>query len=404
MLALRIALRYLFAKKHHAAVNVISIISVAGVAVATAAIVVVLSVFNGFADLGAARMSVVDPQLQATPLKGKTIASADSVAEALTALPEVALAVPVVEERALLVTSQGQVPVRMMGVTRDYAEVVELDSLTTDGTYFIGTAMGRPTANLSIGTAYHAGITPSADRQIELYVPRRQGRINPANPMSAFRGDTLLVWSILRSDVQDFDTDRIVMPIAAARQLLDYSTEATALHIRLKPGVDEAGAQERLRQLLPQCRVENRLEMQADSFRMIAVEKWMTFMMLSFILLIAAFNVVSTLSLLIVEKQPDMYTYRALGASRSLRRNIFVWQGSLITLVGGAAGIVLGTALTLLQQYCHLIRLNAEASAVTIQYYPVRLNPLDLPAVLLVIAGVAVLAGQTTRLLNRQKD
>lgn len=402
MLALRIALRYLFAKKHHAAVNVISIISVAGVAVATAAIVVVLSVFNGFADLGAARLSVVDPQMQVLPRQGKTIDAADSLAGVLTALPDVQLAVPVVRERALLVTGQGQVPVKILGVTPDYADVVALDSLTTDGTYAIGTVMGHPTANLSIGTAYHAGLTPSADRVMEIYVPRRRGRINPANPMSAFRGDTLLVYSILRSDVQDFDADHVVLPLDAARRLLEYTHQASALQLKLKPGVDPARVKQRIQRLLPQTVVQERLEMQADSFRMIAVEKWMTFMMLSFILLIAAFNVISTLSLMVVEKRSDMFTFRALGASNRLRRSVFVWQGALITVLGGAIGVALGAALALLQQYCHLIKLNADAASVTISYYPVRLDPADLPAVLAAIALTAILTGQATRLFSKK--
>lgn len=401
MLALRIALRYLFAKKHHAAVNVISIISVAGVAVATAAIVVVLSVFNGFADLGAARLSVVDPQLQAVPRQGKVIAAADSLARVLRSLPEVAAAEPVVRERALLVTDQGQVPVKMLGVGKGYADVVALDSLTTDGTYAIGTVMGHPTANLAIGTAYHAGITPSASRLVEIYVPRRLGRISPANPLNAFRGDTLLVYSILRSDVQDFDTDQIVLPIETARGLLEYTDQASALQLKLKRSADVSATKTKLQSMLPDLLVQDRLEMQADSFRMIAVEKWMTFMMLSFILLIAAFNVVSTLSLLVVEKQQDMHIYRAMGASRSLRRNIFVWQGALITVIGGAIGVVLGAALALLQQYCHLIKLNADAASVTINYYPVRLDFADLPPVLLSIAVVALLAGQATRLFSK---
>ena len=189
MLSVRIALRYLFAKKRHTAVNVISMISLAGVAVATAAIVVVLSVFNGFADLGERQASVVDPDLLITPVQGKTIARGDSLAEAVAAMPGVRAAAPVVQERGLLISNTAQVPVRFKGVPAGYSAVVPLDSLVVDGVYQPDSAVGLPSANVSIGVAYHGAVSPSTDRAVQLYVPRRNGRINPANPAASFRGD-----------------------------------------------------------------------------------------------------------------------------------------------------------------------------------------------------------------------
>ena len=403
MLSARIALRYLFAKKRHTAVNVISIISLAGVAVATAAIVVVLSVFNGFSDLGANQASIVDPDLLLTPRQGKTIADGDSLAAALSAMSGVRAAAAVVQERGLLISGANQVPVRFKGVPASYTSVVGLDSIVIDGVFQSDSAVGLPAANISVGVAYHGAVSPSADRMVCLYVPRRKGRINPANPAASFRGDTLLVWSVLRSDVQDFDSDIAVIPLAVARRLLDYSHEATAVEVAVEPWADIAGIAAAIRRDNPSLEVADRFQQQSEAFRMIAIEKWMTFLMLIFILVIASFNVVSTLSLLIVEKRSDIEVMRTLGAPHRLVHAIFTWQGWMICMFGGLCGIVAGTLLTLWQQYGHIIKLNADASALTIDYYPVRLQWTDLLLVLAVIAAVSLAAGQTARLFRRRK-
>lgn len=402
-LMFRIALRYLFARKSHTAVNIISIVSVAGVAVATAAIVVVLSVFNGFSDLGHSQLSVLDPDLLLTPAEGKVIEQADSLAAVISLIPGIRAAEPVLQERGLLISSSGQTPVRFKGVSDNYRRAVPIDSVVSEGEFYVDSVLDRPTANIAIGVAYHAGITPGTDRSVRLYVPRRVGRINPANPAAAYRGDTLLVWSILRSDIQEFDADCMVISLATARHLLDYDHQASALEIALTDGADAARVKEQLRRQFPGLTVADRLEQQAEAFRMIAIEKWMTFLMLVFILVIATFNVISTLSLLVVEKSDDAFTFRAMGASRGQVRSIFIWQGWLITMLGGLAGIILGTGLTLLQQFCHVIKLHADASALTIDYYPVRLAPADLLIVTAVIAVIALLTAQTTRLLGKKQ-
>lgn len=403
MLSARIALRYLFAKKRHTAVNVISMISLAGVAVATAAIVVVLSVFNGFADLGARQASAVDPDLLLTPVQGKTIADGDSLARAIASMSGVRAAAPVVQERGLLISSAAQVPVQFKGVPLNYTDVVGLDSLVIDGVYQADSAVGLPAANVSVGVAYHGAVAPSTDRAVRLYVPRRKGRINAANPAASFRGDTLLVWSVLRSDVQEFDADITVVPLEVARRLLDYTTEATAVEVAVEPWADINAIAGTLRRDNPGLSVADGLQQQSEAFRMIAIEKWMTFLMLIFILIIASFNVVSTLSLLIVEKRADMEVMRSMGAGRGLIRSIFTWQGWLISMFGGLCGIVLGALLSLWQQYGHIIRLNADSSALTIDYYPVRLAWPDLLIVLGVIAVVSLMAGQTTRLFQKNR-
>lgn len=404
MLSARIALRYLFAKKRHTAVNVISVISLCGVAVATAAIVVVLSVFNGFADLGASQASVVDPDVLLTPADGKTLSQGDSLATVVAMMPGVRAAVPVVQERGLLICGSAQVPVRFKGVGRGYDTVIPLDSLVIEGAYQADSVGGYAPANLSVGVAYHGSVTPLSPEMVRLYVPRRKGRINSANPAASFRGDTLVVRSVLRSDVQEFDADLMIVPLAAARRLLDYTVEATAIEVVLDPGADIDRVMDGIRAAVPGVIVADRLQQQSEAFRMIAIEKWMTFLMLMFILVIASFNVVSTLSLMVVEKRADMEVLRFIGAKRRLTRAIFVWQGWMVSMLGGVIGIVAGAGLSLWQQYGHIIKLNADASALTIDYYPVRLAWSDLLLVLAAVAAVSLLAGQTTRFFQKNRN
>ena len=194
----------------------------------------------------------------------------------------------------------------------------------------------------------------------------------------------------------------MIVPLEVSRRLLDYSHEATAVEVALEPSADVAAIAADIGRANPGLEVSDRLQQQSEAFRMIAIEKWMTFLMLIFILVIASFNVVSTLSLLVVEKRSDMEVLRFTGAPRSLIRSVFVWQGWLISMLGGLAGIVLGALLSLWQQHGHIIRLNADASALTIDYYPVRLAWPDLLLVLGVIAVVSLLAGLTTRFFQKK--
>lgn len=400
-LALRIALRYLLARKSHSAVNVISVISVAGVAVATAAIVVVLSVFNGFADLSARHLSKADPALMVTPAKGKVIADADSLAAAVASVPGVTAAMPSLQERALLISGNTQLPVIFKGVTADYQLVTDFDDVIVDGAFISDTVAPYP-SQLSVGVAARAGLRPATESIADIYVPRRRGRINPANPATAFTGTQIMVTGISQIDQLEYDADRIVIPLAAARRLLDYTTEASAMEIALNDRYEQRAIARKISAAIgPDYRVATRLEQRQDSFRMIAVEKWVTFLMLAFILVIASFNIVSTLSLLVIEKRDNMATLRALGASRRAVSAVFMAEGWLITVAGGVCGIVLGLALSLAQQFGGFIKLGADPDALTIDVYPVLVAPADIAIVAALIVAVAALASLTTRLFTR---
>lgn len=406
MLALNIARRYLLSRKSHSAVNIICGVAIGGVSVAIMAIVVVLSVFNGFASLAEKQMGLFDADLRVEPAAGKTIAGADSLAVRVAAMPQVAAAVPVIDERALAVSPSAQMPVRLKGVGAAFADVTDMDSIIVDGAYAVDSVYGYGPAHLSVGVAGYMGLSPRVGNIVGVYVPRRVGRINPANPATAFRGDSLAVRSVWQTQRPDYDGDRIIVPLATARRLLDYENgEASAVEIRLAAGADPDAEAARLSAALgDSVRVLTRARQNADSFRMIAVEKWLTFLLLVCILAVASFNIVSTLSLLVIEKRDNMATLRALGASRAMTRRVFMWQGALIALCGGLLGSVLGVALSLGQQHFGWVRLNAEADALTIQVYPVEVHAADLLVVAAVVAVGAVASALVTLLFTKDLE
>lgn len=401
MLSLRIALRYLFSKKSHRAVNIISAISIAGVAVATMAIVVVLSVFNGFSGLSASQLSRIDAAIRVEPREGKTIAGADSLASEFMKLSGVSSAQPVIEERAMLVSGRARVPVAFKAVQPDYRRVVDLDSVIIDGV-FLNSYDSVACMQLSVGVANRTGLRPGLNSMAELYVPRRKGRINPANPAASLRSERMLITGVLEVERADVDNDRVIIPIESARRLLDYDDEATAIELSLADGSDPAEVMKAVSAIAgDRFNVLDRHMQQADAFRMIAVEKWITFMMLVFILVIASFNIISTLSLLVVEKRHDMGVLRAMGASRKSVRSIFAWQGFMITLLGGVTGIVIGIILSLAQEHFGLIRLAGDPAALTISVYPVAVEFLDVLIVLIAIMVIGAVCSQITRLFTK---
>lgn len=403
----RIALRYLFSRKSHRVVNVISSISIAGVAVATAAIVVVLSVFNGFTGLAKSHLSEVVADVRVSMPSSKAFAGSDSLCRLLEQLPEVAVAGAVLQERALLAAGEGQVPVVVKGVDPvKFPDITDIDTLLLDGIYRPDNGMpdSVPGIQVSVGVAMGSGLRPSPLAAVTLYMPRRLGRINPANPAAAYRQMDASVTGVFRVDDQDFDNEYVFAPLDDVRRLLEYEgDEASAIELKAAPGVSPGEASEAVASALGSgFTVLPRDRQQAETFRMIAVEKWVTFLMLVFILIIAAFNIVSTLSLMVIEKTPDMSTLRAMGATRHSVRSIFIAEGWLITIAGGVAGTIAGSLLALLQQHFGLIRLNADPTALSTDVYPVELQAGDIAAVLVTVAAVGLLIGLISRLFTRK--
>ncbi len=402
-LPLKIAWRYLVAKKGHQAVNIISIVAVCGVVVATAALICVLSVFNGFRGLIMGRLAMLDPQIAITATVGKTVDDADSIISAVEGLPGVERAVPVIEDQALAIYAQLQMPVRLKGVPDDYNTMNDMDSVIVDGEWKLRDQVSRY-AVAGAGPAIRLMVRPDFLGMVRLYAPQRQGRVNIANPMGAFRQDSLFVSGIFQLQQNSYDADLIYVPLEMARGLFDYDTQATQIEVKLSPGTSESQVMKAIGQALGSgYQVKNRLMQQREAYRLVNIEKWMAFLLLAFILIIATFNVISTLSLLIIEKDSSIATLRALGANDSQISRIFVLQGWLITLVGAITGVIAGLILCLCQQQFGWLRLSGDPANMIISAYPVQVQGTDVLITLALVAAVGLLTSMVTALIMRHR-
>ncbi len=402
-LPLKIAWRYLVAKKGHQAVNIISIVAVCGVVVATAALICVLSVFNGFRGLIMGRLAMLDPQIAITATVGKTVDDADSIISAVEDLPGVERAVPVIEDQALAIYAQLQMPVRLKGVPDDYNTMNDMDSVIVDGEWKLRDQVSRY-AVAGAGPAIRLMVRPDFLGMVRLYAPQRQGRVNIANPMGAFRQDSLFVSGIFQLQQNSYDADLIYVPLEMARGLFDYDTQATQIEVKLSPGTSESQVMKAIGQAIGSgYQVKNRLMQQREAYRLVNIEKWMAFLLLAFILIIATFNVISTLSLLIIEKDSSIATLRALGANDSQISRIFVLQGWLITLVGAITGVIAGLILCLCQQQFGWLRLSGDPANMIISAYPVQVQGTDVLITLALVAAVGLLTSMVTALIMRHR-
>lgn len=389
MLKLRIALRYLLSRKQFGAVNVISAISVAAVAVAAAAMIIVLSVFNGFERLAQSKLSALDPDYLAVPTQGKRIEGIGSLVELLEGVDGVKAACPQISERAYAMNADAQSAVVMLGLTERGLHESEIADVIIDGT---DRMTNDSTVLTSVGVAMMLGLRPyeGAD-SMSLFEPRRMGAINPANPMAAFCKADLRVAGVYQVEQEEYDRDMVIVPYSLASRLLGYDDAATAVAIytggSLTPESD-------LRQIAEQhgLIVKDRYEQQEHTYRMIAIEKWISFLMLGFILVIASANIISTLSMLVLDKEPSMAILRAMGATRGLIRGVFATQGWLIVLLGGLAGIACGVLLVAGQMRYGWVKLGASnPELMSITNYPVELRWGDVGFTLAALTGVALL-------------
>ena len=402
-LPLKIAWRYLVSKKGHQAVNIISIVAVCGVVVSTAALICVLSVFNGFHGLIMGRLAMLDPEVAITATMGKTINDADSVIDVVSGIPGVERALPVVMDQALAIYAQMQMPVRLKGVPDDYDTMNDMDSVIVDGEWKLRDQVSRY-AVIGAGPAVRLMVRPGFLGMVNLYAPQRQGKVNIGNPMGAFRHDSLFVSAIFQLQQNSYDADLIYVPLDMAKELFDYETEATQIELKLAPGANEQQVMNGISKALGNgYQVKNRLMQQREAYRLVNIEKWMAFLLLAFILVIATFNVISTLSLLIIEKDDSIATLRALGANDRQISRIFVLQGWLITLVGAITGVVIGLILCLCQQQFGWLRLSGDPANMIISAYPVEVQWTDVLFTLALVAAVGLLTSMVTALIMRRR-
>lgn len=400
---LKIALRYLKAKKTHSAVNIISIISVCGVVLATTALVCVLSVFNGFSGLMGDKLAKLDPQIKISPIEGKTIENADSLVDVVKAIDGVDVVMPTISDQALAIYGNHQIPVTIKGIPDEYNTLADIEDVILYGHYNLKDSTDN-FAILSMGVASNLQSYDGFAEYLKIYAPKRVGRVNPVNPMGAFRTDSLFVNAIYQTDQNTYDLDMMYVPIKVARNLFDYETQATDIEVKLAKNADETAILKKIQSAIGSRYVAmNRLMQQATAFKMVNMEKWVTFLLLSFILVIAAFNVISSLSLLIIEKNESIRIFRTLGATNRQISSIFISEGLLISLVGAIGGIILGVVLCLLQQELGLIKLASDPSTVIIDSYPVRLLWSDLFIVFGMVAVVGLLTSLVTAALMRSR-
>lgn len=385
-----IALRYLLGKKSHGAVNAIALVSVAGVAVATAAVICVLSVFNGFQSVISGRLDTMSPDLMVTPRQGKTIANGDSLAKAISAMPGVAIATPTLTDNALGFFNGRETPVKLKGVVpAEYSRVTSIDSLMISTGITLKESEETNPAVVSVGAAYKLQFFDPR-QPLMVFAPKRIGRFNPANPAAAFVMDSLNVAGTFQSLQEEYDENSIITDIETVRNLLLYDSESTAVEIKTTAGADIDRTRDAIADAIgASYEVKDRLMQKQLDFRMIRIEKWMTFLLLFFILVIASFNIISTLSMLVLEKQDTMATLSAIGMDRRRIAEVFRWESILVSATGAVAGLVIGSILCLLQQRYGFITIANGSIEETPMAYPVQLEWSDLLVTLIPIAVIA---------------
>lgn len=386
-----IARRYLFSKKKTHAINVISLISVIGVAVATTALVVVMSVFNGFQDLVASFFTNFDPQIKVVPVMGKTAPANDPVLTKIRRLPQVEVATETLQDMAMAVYNGHQAMVTIKGVDDNFADLTHItEILYGDGHFELHTAnldYGTPGIRLSaqLGTGAHW------DNYLRIYAPRRQGQLNLSNPQDGFVVDSLLSSGVVFAVNQSkYDKNYILTSLSFARRLFDQPGKITALELRLKPGSDFDAVKSEMKDIAgDKYKVLDRYEQQQDTFKIMNIEKLMAYLFLTFILVVACFNIIGSLSMLIIDKKDDVVTLRNLGATDHDITRIFMLEGRLITVIGAILGIAIGLLLCLLQQQFGFVRMGNADGTFIINAYPVSVHYTDV----LIIFVTVIVAG-----------
>lgn len=355
----RIAFRYLFSKKSHNAINIISGISAAGVAVGTMALVVVLSVFNGFESLFSGLFSAFDPDLRITLNEGKIFSVDTPEFKKLKSMGSVAVFTEVVEENALLKFKDKQMPAIIKGVSEDFKQMTRIDSILFDGEFLLfDGAFER--AVPGAGIASMLGLGAHFIDPLYIYAPKRTSTINLLRPESSFNQSATFVSGIFFVQQNDYDNQYVLVSLGLARQLFEYGDrEVSSVEIKIAEKADPDKVQKEISGILgPGFSVKNRYEQQESYFSIMKIEKWITFLILSFILLIASFNIIGSLSMLIIDKKEDIATLRSLGADNGLIRGIFLIEGWLISLMGTVIGIVTGALVSLVQEKIGIFKLG----------------------------------------------
>lgn len=389
-----IAKRYLFSKKSHNAINVISAISVCGVALATMALVCTLSVFNGFQDLVATFFTAFDPQLKITAVSGKVFDGEDARVLKLAEMPEIELITRTLEDNAMVKYQDRQAMVVVKGVEDNFEQQSAIDSILY--------GRGNPVLHDEVADYVIPGmglvsVLGSGVRFLDplvVYAPKRGSKVNLSNPSASFVSGKLFSSGLVFAVSQEkYDMSYMLTSLNFARRLFQYNNEVSSIEVKLKDGYSVAQAKQKITALLgDEFRVQDRYQQQADTFRIMEIEKLISYFFLTFILMIACFNVIGSLSMLIIDKKQDALTLRNLGANDRLIIRIFLLEGRMISFIGAVAGILVGLLLCFVQQQFGIISLGSSAGSFVIDAYPVSIHLTDIILIFLTVLLVGFLS------------
>lgn len=384
-----VARRYLFSKKSHNIINVISGISLVGVAVCTMALIIVLSVFNGFDDLIKSMFSNFDPDIKITPAQGKVLDPADPNLQKVSQLSCVDIVCETLVENVLLEYDKHMNPGIIKGVSEQYNKLTGIDTTVINGTYTLNDGH-RPMAVVGAGLAYYLSVNVNFVSPLLIYVPKRSGRIS-VNPERAVNKSYIYPSGIFAIQ-QEIDTRYMIVPIDFVRNLLEYPTQASALEIKLKPGSDPAKSYEQIAQTVgSEYVVRTQYQQHEMLYKVMKSEKFAIYLILTFILIIGSFNMIGSLSMLIIDKKNDIKTLSHIGLSKKGIRRIFAAEGRMISIGGAIVGLILGLLVCWLQQTFGFLKLDSMGSFV-ISNYPVKMIWTDFVLVLATVVGIGLLA------------
>lgn len=363
-----------------------------GVVVAVMAIVCVLSVLNGFSRMTESLLAPLDPELQIQPVVGKVFKTDSIFLQDILTIKGVVGISESLQENALLKFSDRQKIVFFKGVSDNFQNLTHIDSVLIDGYFDLGFE-DVPQAVLGATVAYDLGVRPGMISPLEIYVPKRGGNVNMINPAASYNQAQAFVSGVISVNMEEYDTQMIIIPIAVARKLLNYTTEVSALEIKIDDSVDVQTVKKEIQAVIgDQYIVKDKYEIHKDIYRIFIIEKWITFLILFLIVSIAIFNIVGTLTMIIIEKKHDIKTLKHLGASNQMIYRIFLYEGIGLVLIGEILGIFLGMFFCLLQEKFGIIKIASESGLLMYNSYPVVVQFMDLLIVFVAIAIVGLLA------------
>ena len=391
-LPLFVARRYLFSKKSHSVINIVSGVSAFSVAIPVMAMVILLSVFNGFEGLIKSMYRSFDPDIRITPVRGKVFPIDSLPRERFLAIDGVRDAAYALEDNAVFEYRDRQAFGTMCGVDSLYRQVVPLDSLRTEGVFQLQFG-DFPEAYVGQGMAYALGIRVNLNSPISVYVPRR-GRVSPLLPYSFYKKQNIFPAGVFALEAE-VDGKYVIVPLHFAQELLDYPGQASSVAIRLEADASPQRVQQQIGQWLgDDYKIQSRYQQKESFYRIMMYEKWGIYFIILLVLVIASFSLIGSLVMLIIEKRKDSQTLVTMGADTKLLRKIFVAEGMLIYLIGAGGGLLLGVALALAQQHFGFLKLSGETFL--IDAYPVEVHPSDLAWVIVTFVSVSYLISVLT--------